>query len=406
MKDKALTQRFIVLGIFLFLSITGYTNSPSLPITPTFPQDKAAQNDDDRESGIETGGLISENETICGPGIPESISNLEEPTGEIDGFLVFQWEKKPAGGDWTVIPGAIGLSYNPEIISVPTMYRRGCRELTVQPWTYSNSVLKKVVPKIEGVQLFSTPVTCKGGSDGTVKVSVAGGTPGYLFDWTASDETGNELNAASAGLYVVTITDQNGCTFTSESIAVDEPEIGIDVSEPFTFDPTCANGANGIIYVEAIDGIPPYSYEWSNGSNDPAILELVSGTYNVTVTDSLGCSVTTSDIVLHEPEMIQLLNQSIPTTCFDSIDGSTTLAASGGTAPYYYLWPDGVYSTSRAELAAGTYEIQVIDNNGCQNTEEITIVSPDKLEIAPYTVNNKTCKASINILPKIGRAHV
>ncbi|MFT5823254.1 MAG: hypothetical protein ACI8ZM_004515, partial [Crocinitomix sp.] len=74
------------------------------------------------------------------------------------------------------------------------------------------------------------------------------------------------------------------------------------------------------------------------------------------------------------------------------------------TPPYTYTWPDGSYGPAKGELLAGTYAINVIDFNGCIFSEEITVVQPEDLEISPYTVNNKICKASVNIIPNGGTA--
>lgn len=385
----------------------GVYTLPFNPETPALPQIRAeddSSSDDEDDMGITSGGTISANEIICGPGVPTAIKNVTEPTGEIEGFLVLRWEKKILGEGWVVIPGANGLDYEPEHISNTTIYRRGCRESSEQPWMYSNPVSKKVVPKIESVQLSATKVTCNGGSDGTVTAAVAGGTAGYVFDWIVDDETGNELTDIPAGFYSVIVTDQNGCKYASDHVEVVEPESVMDIFEVFQFEPSCPGYENGGIFVEAYNGIPPYEFTWSNGVPGPALIDVPAGTYDVTVTDALGCKYTRSDMVLNEPDPIQLHNQSVPASCFDTADASAIITAVGGTSPYLYRWPDGSFGNSKNGLAAGTYNVNVIDNNGCSSAETVTIVQPEEMEITPFTLNNKICKASINVVPDGGTA--
>lgn len=376
---------------------------PISPELPVIPQIKVEDQNED-ELGINSGGTISENEILCGANVPAVIKNETEPTGEIEGFLVLQWEKKFIGEDWVPIPGANGLDYEPGIISVTTLFRRGCRESSDQPWMYSNPVSKKVVEEIQDVQLSTTDITCKGGDDGTISASVAGGTAGYVFDWIFTDATGSLLTDVSAGFYMVIVTDQNGCTYTSAPVEVVEPAIEISISEIFNFEPECAGYETGAIFVDAFDGLAPYEYNWSNGAVGAAILDIPAGSYDVTVTDALGCSVTKSDLTIGQPNAIQLHDQSIPASCYNVADAYAVVQAIGGTAPYTYIWPDGSYGSTKSELLAGTYTVNVIDIHGCLHSESVTINQPEILEISPYTVNNKICKASVNVIPTGGTA--
>lgn len=410
MKRNVFTLKTILLGTIISLNISLFGNTPILlisPELPVLPQNKAEEEDGSNSEdapGINSAGIISQDETICGPGIPDIIKNVIEPIGEIEGFLVFQWEQKIMGEAWVVIPGANGLDYEPASISTTTMYKRGCRQWTDNPWIYSNPVTKKIAPPIRDVKLSTTPVTCKDGSDGTIQAIVIGGTPGYMFDWIVSGETGNELTDVPAGLFNVEVTDQNGCTYLSDFVEVNEPAIGIYINEVFSFEPTCAGATNGAIFIEAFDGIEPYTYHWSNGGVEPSVVDIPSGFYHVTVTDALGCIVTKSDLVLNQPEEIKLNDEAVAATCRDTMDGSVILTAIGGTSPYIYVWSDGANGNIRGEMAAGSYSVDIFDANNCQLTDLITISQPEELEVSPFIVNNKICKASANVFPSGGTA--
>ena len=66
-------------------------------------------------------------------------------------------------------------------------------------------------------------------------------------------------------------------------------------------------------------------------------------------------------------------------SCNGGSDGSATVAASGGTSPYTYLWSDGQSTASANGLSAGTYTATITDANGCISTTTATISEPTVL---------------------------
>lgn len=132
-------------------------------------------------------------------------------------------------------------------------------------------------------------VKCYGGSDGSVDLTVSGGTGPYSYLWD-NGATSEDLTDVAAGTYKVTVTDANGCT-TTASATVGEPT-ELKLSGSTTNSTTCI--CNGKAKVVASGGTAPYSYAWSNGAIDTdELLHLcaMSG-LSVTVTDANGCSKT------------------------------------------------------------------------------------------------------------------
>jgi hypothetical protein len=127
---------------------------------------------------------------------------------------------------------------------------------------------------------------CEGAVDGSIDITVNGGTPGFNYQWSSGQQT-QDVNKVPAGSYTVTVTDANGCSETA-SYTVGEPT-------PITIIPIAVENAttpqftNGSIDITPAGGTPPYNFIWSNGETTEDISDLPADTYHVTVMDSHGC---------------------------------------------------------------------------------------------------------------------
>lgn len=400
MKVKRTNYQRLLLLIFLVGAMTCVN---SFAANPFVCQDRAEDAETD-ETGIESGGLIGDNEVICGPGIPSSINNISSPSGDIDGILYVKWESKVIGGIWTEIPGASTLNYEPGPISETKEYRRGCRESSsLGSWVYSNIIVKTVTDPIIDVNVDKRDVTCKSGNDGYGGAQIIGGTPGYTFSWSNGATTGSVFNFTQ-GTYTLTVTDQFGCTFTTSEFVIEEPETGVTPIETSNYHTLCPGSADGALIVDAYYGEPPYTYSWSNGVNTPYNFDLAAGEYSVTVTDALGCSSELAGLVVSEPLDFKLTGNETPTSCHGGSDGSASIEVHGGTPPYFQVWEDGNMSLSRSDLSAGIYTVGILDQHGCFYSQEFEIIEPEEIAVSPYVVNNIICKASVNMIPSGGTA--
>ncbi len=132
--------------------------------------------------------------------------------------------------------------------------------------------------------IATTTVTCNGGTDGAVDLTVSGGLAPYTFSWnnqvTTEDQTG-----LGAGDYTVTVTDANGCT-KSATATVSEPD-ALQIAATTAAATDIAG--NGAIDVTVTGGTAPYTYLWSNDETTEDLTGLFSGIYTLTVTDANGC---------------------------------------------------------------------------------------------------------------------
>ena len=153
---------------------------------------------------------------------------------------------------------------------------------------------------------------------------------------------------------------------------------------------SCSLANNGSINLSAIGGVSPLSYIWSNGSTTQDISNLSSGYYNVSVTDAVG-QTESSTFYISEPSPIIITYTVNSTSQAGFSDGSIFTTVSGGTAPYSFSWqgPNG-YSASTQDiqnLIAGTYFFYVIDVNGCSELFSIVV---GEGQLTPLQVNAVT----------------
>lgn len=213
-------------------------------------------------------------------------------------------------------------------------------------------------------------VSCNGGSDGEIDVSMSGtGTAPYTYQWFTSAGTAlaGQTNALASGLiagdFYVEVTDANGCISTSNTDIVTEPTI---LSVILNQSPVLCNGdCSGQAQAFPSGGTAPYSYNWDDALNQNTGLanSLCAQQYNVTVTDNNGCT-TNGQIDVTEPTAMQL-DSSVTNANCGLPDGSGCVTVSGGIAPYTYLWPDGGTNSCHIDLLAGSYLVEVTDANGC-----------------------------------------
>jgi|GEM_PF-817028 uncharacterized repeat protein (TIGR03803 family) len=135
------------------------------------------------------------------------------------------------------------------------------------------------------VSTAATPASC-GSSDGSVSVTVSGGTTPYTYSWNSGVTTSSLANSG-AGTYTVTVTDKNGCfTLAQASISnTSGPLVTIDS----VINVSCSTGSTGEITEASNGGTPPYTYAWSNGTTTANDYGLAAGNYALTVTDASGC---------------------------------------------------------------------------------------------------------------------
>ncbi len=145
------------------------------------------------------------------------------------------------------------------------------------------TILRKLALSVSGV---TVNVSCNAGTDGSIMLTVSGGSSPYSYLWSNSDTTQN-LSGIPAGNYTCTITDSNGTTVVSDNFVITQPD-AIDADAQVT-DESEAGANDGAINLTVSGGTPSYEYNWSNGATTQNLQDLSPGEYCVTITDSYAC---------------------------------------------------------------------------------------------------------------------
>lgn len=213
------------------------------------------------------------------------------------------------------------------------------------------------------VNIETTETSCFGKEDGRATLSVNGGLGPYSVQWDTGEER-FEVDGKSAGRYQAKVRDALAC----------EIVVNVDISEPEELnaialpqDAVC-NGERGFVQLQVNGGTAPYSFLWSDGlTSDQAMrTALGQGNYQLEVIDARDCRVPVT-FSIQEPSALTA-EVDIKPACPEASDGIIDIDVDGGVAPYTLFWDQNDQSSEEEikGLAAGNYDIKVIDASGCE----------------------------------------
>ena len=225
----------------------------------------------------------------------------------------------------------------------------------------------------------SETISCFGANDGEISIDIAGGTMPYNYSWTldglpfSSDE---DLTNLGSGNYTASVNDSNNCGPITLDFSIIEPDL-LQVTLDAKTDVICFGENTGAISINANGGRLDYVFFWTgpNGftSTNQNINSVFAGIYNVTLTDSSGCTDSLEVEVIQNDEItIDLTTTEIE--CYNDNNASITInSISGGVPPYDIAWNNFGTGNSQTNLSAGTYTITITDAENCSKDFSIVI---------------------------------
>jgi len=234
-------------------------------------------------------------------------------------------------------------------------------------------------PLVITIDTFIAP-GCADELTGLMRVSGSGGSPPYRFFWPGAAE-GPLQTQLAAGIYAITMTDQNNCTH-SDSLLLPEPS-PLFLNLISLTQPACPGREDGEIQVAAQGGTPPYTYLFNEQPAEGSVFTaLRPGNVSVIAFDSRACRSNVVEQRLSYASNLQLTANIEAPDCLGRSDGQLSVSLQGGLPPYTFNWQDGSSQAQRQSLPAGIYPLSVTDQRGCQLDTTIVLTAPQVFSIS------------------------
>lgn len=282
------------------------------------------------------------------------------------------------GGPYTQCGGSITL--DAENVNPGTVYlwnnNATTQTLTVsQSGTYSVTIantcgsIQSTTAVVDILSIPPAPIVSAAGSTTICSNSsvVLSSNPQINYLWSTG-ETTQSITVNTAGNYSVSVTALNGCSSTSNVVAinVETPLVATDLGGPYaqcggTITLDAGNAGNGAVYL------------WSNGQTSQTISVNTTGTYSCQITNACGTVTTTNaDVTIFASAIAPVISASGVTTFCQG--GSVDLTSNIATG---IVWSNNETTQTITVNASGNYSATVTDANGCTATSNIITVQVD-----------------------------
>jgi hypothetical protein len=198
----------------------------------------------------------------------------------------------------------------------------------------SNQIIE---PSVLGLILNYNDISCFGAANGSVSLTVSGGTLPYSYNWSNAQTTATISNLLP-NTYSYTVTDGNGCALNGSQL-ISEP-VALSVGHVITHN-DCFGDTNGSVDITVNGGTPAYVIVWSPSANVNAqndIVDAAAGIYNLSVVDDNGCTYSNS-YTINQPNGIEIISDDIVNVyCHGESTGEIDIDAEGGFGTLSYEW--------------------------------------------------------------------
>lgn len=256
----------------------------------------------------------------------------------------------------------------------------------------SSATVNQPNAALGGFILSQTNVLCSGTNTGSFEILGSNGTPPYSFTNNGVTNSTGIFSNLPAGIYNVTITDQNGCTFI-QTVNLTSPN-ALSSAIVNQTSVSCFGGNNASVTVNGINGTGPYSFSLNGNTNATGVFgSLAAGNYSVLVTDQNGCTVSQSVSITQPAAALSgSVSAQNNVSCNGLSDASFTISASGGTPSFSYDLASVVNVTgSFSGYASGNYQVIITDANNCTASVPVSISQPNPLTLSLTSQINVSC---------------
>ena len=268
----------------------------------------------------------------------------------------------------------------------------GMHMLTVTDDDGTEAVASVTIPEPDEIDIDFEEImpSCFGEDDGMIIVEAFGGTGDLECMWFGF---GNDctIEDLEPGIYELTVTDENNCTFTMEFELEEPEELILDMSST---DASASNN-DGTATCVPSGGTSEYTFDWSNGDSEVGLMSTITGlapgSYFVTVTDENDCREVGEIDVDGINCTIQTSISSKDVSCYGGSDGSADLSVTGARQPVSYIWSNGANTMDITGLSAAWYYVTVTDADMCTAIDSVEILQPDSLMIDSSMVQHIEC---------------
>lgn len=233
-----------------------------------------------------------------------------------------------------------------------------------------------------------TNATC-GLENGAIDLTISGGQSPFEITWSCVDAVTEDISEMPAGVCEVTIKDDAGCEATRSFEILN---IAGPTATALVTDASCG-ACNGALDVNVTGGTTPYTFLWNDLATSEDRTDLCGGSYTLTLTDSNNCSSEFTFTINSASGPSIALTDTTHTECGESF-GAIDVTVTGGEGAYTYSWtgPAGFSATSEdiSNLAAGSYELTVTDENNCNATLTVNVVNTNEPSLS-FNVTDALC---------------
>jgi hypothetical protein len=245
---------------------------------------------------------------------------------------------------------------------------------------------------------------CIAACNGAAEVSVSDATGPFTYLWSNGASTSAITGLCSGNTYSLTVTAANGCKATNTFNIIADNDLGLNLVHGWWDRATCLQSCDGVVNSDPFDGYAPYTYAWSNGATTENASGLCSGTtVMLTVTDSVGCTVTETRNVIDRGWGVKIDNINTTDTWCNGVCAGEAIAELNFAqrTPIQYMWSNGGTTFQTTGLCAANYTLTVTDSLGCMDTEDFDIETMSNITFNTNTYTDASCEQVCNGTAKV-----